>query len=133
MSKKPVGVGTLIADHGLDGDVHAGTPGRQVSLLCEDSLNRMREKAPDVGPGALAENLTLGGLDHTDFHVGARIRIERGPRLQVTQIGKECHSGCEIAKQVGDCIMPREGIFARVIEGGEVRAGDWVEVVIHDN
>lgn len=133
MSKEPVGAGTLVRDHGLEGDVHAGTPGRQVSLLCEDSLNRMREKAPGIGPGALAENLTLQGLDHTDFSIGATIELERGPRLEVSRLGKECHSGCEIAKLVGDCIMPREGIFARVVEGGEVRAGDWLEVIANDD
>lgn len=133
VSKEPVHGGMLVREHGLEGDVHAGTPDRQVSLLCRESLERMQQKAPGAGPGSLAENLTIEDLSPGDFRVGTVIELQRGPVLEVTQIGKQCHSRCEIARLVGDCIMPREGVFARVVRGGEVRAGDWLEVKSDDD
>ena len=126
--KRPVGTGWLVADSGLEGDAHAGTPRRQVSLLCLSSIEKMRAGGVAVGPGEMAENLTLDGCEGSDLPVGATIRLERGPVLEVTQIGKECHADCAIRRLVGDCVMPREGIFARVIVGGEVRPGDSFEV-----
>ncbi len=129
--KSPVDSGRLVPDEGLDGDAHAGTPNRQVSLLCRASMEKMEEL--DAEPGDFAENLTLNGCTHDRFAPGATLRLQRGPVLEVTQIGKECHEGCEIARQTGDCIMPREGIFARVVRGGPVKPGDTVEIHSHED
>ena len=126
--KRPVESGLLIEDHGLQGDAHAGVRRRQVSLLCRSSIETMSQKGAEVGPGDFAENLTVDGLEPDDFPVGATIRLEGGPVLEVTQIGKKCHSECEIARQVGTCVMPKEGLFGRVIEGGRVEPGDCIEV-----
>ncbi len=127
--KRPVPSGTLVADFGLEGDAHAGTRNRQVSLLCMASIEKMRPKMPELAPGDFAENLTLAWDDWRDLPVGTRLRFQRGPMLEITQIGKECHTGCAIRKLVGDCVMPREGLFARVVEGGEVRPADGFEVI----
>ena len=129
MTKKPIPQGNLVRDLGLEGDAHAGTPNRQVSLLCLPSIEKMREALPSLSPGDFAENLTVEGCAWTDLPVGARLRLERGPLLEITQIGKKCHAGCAIREQVGDCVMPREGLFARVVEGGEVAPGDRFEVI----
>ncbi|MFW6279868.1 MAG: MOSC domain-containing protein [Planctomycetota bacterium] len=126
--KSAVPRAVLVEDYGIRDDVHAGARIRQVSLLCVSSINTMREKGADVGPGDFAENLTIDGLVPDDFHSGDTIRLEKGPVLEVSQIGKQCHSGCEIARQVGDCVMPREGIFAVVKKGGQVMPGDRIEV-----
>ena len=120
VSKRPVSCGRLVEDVGLEGDAHAGTPGRQVSLLCVGSMRKVRTGDFEPAPGDLAENLTIEGCQSGDFEVGALIRLGRGPVLEVTQIGKQCHTGCAIRKLVGDCVMPRRGIFARVICGGEI-------------
>jgi len=130
--KTPVGRIRLLEDHGVEGDAHAGTPGRQVSLLCEASAAKLRDTGVELGPGIFAENLRVSGLEPKDFPVGALVRFPRGPVLQVTRIGKPCHSGCAIAREVGRCVMPSEGIFARVVRGGEVWAGDSLEVVGDD-
>ena len=130
--KKPVSAGRLVEDFGLEGDAHAGTPGRQVSLLCLNSIEKMRARGADIGFGDFAENLTVTGCESADFRIGAVLNLQRGPVLEVTQIGKQCHTGCAIREIVGDCVMPREGIFARVVRGGEVRAGDSFEVVTGD-
>lgn len=116
----------VIAEHGLEGDAHAGAWHRQVSLLADESIDKMRALGLAVHPGAFAENLTTRGIDLPALPVGARLTI--GPaELEVTQIGKECHSRCAIFEQVGDCVMPREGIFARVLKGGLIRVGDGIE------
>jgi len=128
-SKRPVHTGRLIEEFGLEGDAHAGTPGRQVSLLCLGSIEKIRAGGAEVGPGDFAENLTIEGLQGDDFRVGTVISLDSGAVLKVTQIGKECHSGCEILKLLGDCVMPREGIFARVVKGGQVSKGDGLEVI----
>jgi len=122
----------LKADHGLEGDAHAGPGHRQVSLLDLQSIARMRAKGAEVGPGDFAENITTEGLRLWELPVGVRLRL--GPRVlaEVTQIGKECHDHCAIFKQVGDCVMPREGIFVRVIEGGLVRPDDAITVLEPD-
>ncbi len=133
LSKEPVHLGVLVEDYGLEGDVHAGSPGRQVSLLCVSSIEKMRGMGVELGPGDFAENLTIDGCESGDFQVGAVIRLGRGPVLEVTRIGKKCHVGCEIRWLVGDCVMPREGIFARVVKGGEVRAGDSLEVETNED
>ena len=115
-------------DHGIVGDAHAGNWHRQISLLAGESVDKMREKIPALKNGAFAENIVTRGLTLYELPVGTRLRV--GPALlEVTQIGKECHSACAIKKVTGDCVMPREGIFAKVLEEGVVRAGDAIEVV----
>jgi len=118
----------LVAEHGVEGDGHAGPWHRQVSLLAEESIDVMRAKGLDVGPGDFAENVTTSGVAVAALPIGARLRL--GPCLvEVTQIGKVCHDHCAIYRAAGDCVMPREGIFVRVLEGGRLRAGDDLEVV----
>jgi len=125
--KQPVPEGRLVADHGLEGDAHAGT-GRQVSLLCQASADKLRGRGLDIGPGDFAENLLIEGVEAADFPLGARVRVGESALLEVVQIGKKCHQDCAIRQKTGDCVMPREGIFARVLAGGAVRPGDAVEV-----
>lgn len=121
----------LVAESGVAGDAHAGPWHRQVSLLADESIARMRECGADVGPGAFGENVTTAGLVVHELPVGSRLRL--GPCLvEVTQIGKECHDRCAIFQQVGDCVMPREGIFVRVLEGGPVRPGDRLDVLLSE-
>lgn len=127
--KKRIDRGVLIAGHGLEGDAHAGEWHRQVSLLALESIQKIKAKGLEVGPGDFAENLTTEGLDLTTLKVGARLKIGTDAVLEVTQLGKVCHSRCTIYEQAGDCVMPREGIFAAVIQGGLVRAGDSLEVI----
>lgn len=127
--KTNVGRGVLIVEHGLEGDGHAGPWHRQVSLLAMESIQKMRDKGLDVGPGDFAENITTEGIDLPSLPVGTRLKIGDKAFGQVTQIGKECHDRCAIYYQAGDCVMPREGIFIRVTEGGEIKVGDAVEVV----
>jgi MOSC domain-containing protein YiiM len=129
MRKKDVGEGLLVPDQGLQGDAHAGPWHRQVSLLAMESIEKMVALGLDVGPGDFAENLTTEGIDLVHLPVGARLKI--GPEAvgEVTQIGKECHNRCAIYYQAGDCVMPREGIFIRVLTGGKVKNGDTIEVV----
>jgi MOSC domain-containing protein YiiM len=127
--KKNVGKGTLVVDHGLEGDGHAGPGHRQVSLLAVESIQKMVEKGLDVGPGDFAENITTQGIELAVLPIGTRLRIGDRACGQVTQIGKECHDHCAIYYQAGDCVMPREGIFIKVAEGGEIKVGDFIEVV----
>ena len=124
--KHPVDKIKLIPRHGIEGDAHAGDWHRQISLLSKESVDRMQERVPiKLFPRAFAENVLCEGLELAKLPVGTKIRI--GSALcEVTQIGKECHSDCAIRKQAGDCVMPREGIFAIVLEGGEAKAGDAV-------
>ncbi len=125
--KTAVPVVTLREDFGVDGDAHAGS-GRQVSLLSLEGVNRMREKLPSIVPGDFAENLTVEGLDEMPLVPGDRLRVGASVLLEVTQIGKECHGhGCAIMRAVGSCVMPKEGIFAKVLAGGTVRPGDAVK------
>jgi MOSC domain-containing protein YiiM len=124
--KKPVPSVALIADHGVQGDAHAGDGHRQVSLLAAESIEKMRRKGLSVSAGDFAENVTTEGIRLTELPVGARLRIGEAV-IEVTQIGKECHTRCAIYHQAGDCVMPREGIFAWVVEPGKVSPGDIIE------
>jgi len=115
--KSPVPSISLRPAHGVEGDAHAGDWHRQVSLLAAEDIEYMRGKGAQVGPGDFAENITTEGVVLSSLPVGARLRVG-DVELEVTQIGKECHKGCAIMQQVGECIMPRRGIFARVLKGG---------------
>jgi MOSC domain-containing protein YiiM len=127
--KKAVAQGILKEDYGLVGDAHADCcTHRQVSLLATESIDKMRKLGFEVGPGDFAENLTTQGVELLSLPVGTRISIGKDVLLEVTQIGKDCHSGCAIRQEIGRCIMPREGIFARVIHSGCVRAGDNIRI-----
>jgi MOSC domain-containing protein YiiM len=120
----------LVENLGIQGDAHAGFGHRQVSLLAEESVDKMRARGlKDLKPGAFGENLLTRGLELTRLKVGDRLRVGRDILLEVTQIGKECVDRCAIYYAAGDCIMPREGIFARVLKGGRARAGDRIEVL----
>ena len=125
--KQPVNRCRLIEDTGLQNDAHAGSEIRQVSLLAMESIDKIRRKGVDVQPGDFAENITTEDIDLVSLPVGTKIRIGRKVLLEVTQIGKVCHDRCHIFYTVGDCVMPREGIFARVLSGGEIAAGDIIE------
>lgn len=123
--KTPVPSVTLVADHGVRDDAHAGPGARQVSLLASESIAKMQAKGLAVGPGDFAENITVKGFDLPNVRLGDRIRVGETV-LEISQIGKECHDRCAIYIQAGDCVMPREGVFARVIRGGVVAPGDPV-------
>ena len=120
--KTPVAVGQLLENHGLAEDAHAGDWHRQVSLLAKESIDSMRAKGLDVSNGDFAENLTTEGIDLPSLPIGTRLAVGEAV-IEVTQIGKECHTRCAIYYQAGDCVMPREGIFAKVLKGGAVAAG----------
>ncbi len=120
----------LVEDLGIRGDAHAGFAHRQVSLLAEESVDKMRAMGlKDLKPGAFGENLLTRGLELTRLRVGDRLRVGEEILLEVTQIGKECVDRCAIYYAAGDCIMPREGVFARVLRGGRARAGDRIQIV----
>jgi len=117
--KHPVEQALLQENHGIVGDAHAGDWHRQVSLLAEEEIDTMRGRGVELHYGDFAENITTRGIDLASLPVGTRLHIGAAV-LEVTQIGKECHHGCAIRQAVGDCVMPRKGIFARVIRGGEI-------------
>ena len=119
----------LVKDHGLEGDAHAEGGIRQVSLLAMASIDKMVAAGAKVKPGDFAENLTVLGLEVMSLPVGTRLKVGNTVELEITQIGKTCHKGCAIREQVGDCVMPREGVFARVLKEGLVKPGDVIEVV----
>jgi Uncharacterized protein conserved in bacteria len=127
--KHPIEKGYFIVNHGLEGDAHAGNWHRQVSLLGQESIDKMKASGVEgLCSGKFAENLTTEGIILYELPVGTKMKIGE-VILEVTQIGKECHQGCEIRKLVGDCVMPREGIFAKVLEAGFIKAGDKVEIL----
>ena len=127
--KEAITEGVLREDYGLVGDAHADCcTHRQVSLLAVESINKMRGLGFDVGPGDFAENLTTEGIELVSLPVGTHIRIGEEIVLEITQIGKECHTGCAIFRQIGKCIMPKEGVFAKVIRGGSVRGGNQIRI-----
>jgi len=127
--KENIPEGLLIENHGFKDDAHAGDWHRQVSLLAMESINKVRAKGLDVGPGDFAENITTLGIDLVHLPIGTKLRIGEEVLMEVTQIGKVCHERCAIYYQAGDCVMPREGIFAKVLKGGMVKKDDLVIVV----
>ena len=129
MKKKNVPEAELRENHGIVGDAHAGEWHRQISLLALSSFEKTRAKGLDVQPGDFAENLAIEGIDLVALGVGKKICVGKDVLLEVTQIGKECHTRCAIYYQTGDCVMPKEGIFARVLTGGRILPGDEVCVI----
>ena len=122
-TKSPVPHLVLIEDHGIKGDAHAGPGKRQVSLLADEDIDTMRVRLDSLAAGDFAENITTRGIDLASLPVGTRLYIG-GAVLEISQIGKECHSGCAIREKIGDCVMPKRGVFARVVEGGEITDED---------
>jgi len=127
--KTPIPEASLLQGLGLAGDAHAGPWHRMVSLLAMESIAKMRSTGLDVGPGDFAENLTTEGIVLVDLPPGSVLRIGESAVVRVTQIGKECHDRCAIYDQAGDCVMPREGIFAEVVREGVIRPGDRILLV----
>ncbi|MBN1160450.1 MAG: hypothetical protein JXA17_00665 [Dehalococcoidales bacterium] len=126
-AKTPVAEIIIKKEYGVVDDAHADTTThRQISLLAIESIDKMRGKGLDLKPGDFAENITTKDIDLAALPVGTRLNIGKEAVLEMTQIGKECHAACAIRKQVGDCIMPREGVFARVIRGGRIKPGDII-------
>lgn len=126
--KHPVPQIEVKLNHGILGDAHAGNWHRQISLLANESVEKMRVKFPAIPVGAFAENILTEGISLCTLPVGTKLAVG-GTVLQVTQIGKECHADCAIRQQVGDCVMPREGIFTIVVQEGSIRAGDPIEIL----
>ena len=126
--KNSIKKATLKENFGIIDDAHAGS-GRQVSLLAEESIKKMQAKGLKVNYGDFAENIVTNGVDLKNLPISTKIKVGEKVILTVTQIGKECHSRCAIYYQAGDCVMPREGIFAEVLQGGEIKAGDTVEIL----
>jgi MOSC domain-containing protein YiiM len=128
-TKKPVPEVILKEEFGVVGDAHADcATHRQVSLLATESIDKMRAKGFELNPGDFAENITTRGIELTSLPLGTRLKVGQEVVLEMTQIGKECHASCEIRRLVGDCIMPREGVFTRVVHGGRVKAGDTIKI-----
>jgi len=127
--KKPVESVVLREAHGIVGDAHTGDWHRQVSLLAQESIDKMVALGLDVSAGDFAENITTTGIDLVVLPIGSRLKVGE-TLLEVTQIGKECHSRCAIFYQAGDCVMPKEGIFARVLQGGSVKPDDRLEILV---
>jgi TatD DNase family protein len=125
--KHNIGTAKFIEDWGIENDSHAGKWHRQVSLLSEDRINEFRARGAEVGDGAFGENLVVSGIDFKSLPIGTLFQCN-DVVLELTQIGKECHSGCEIFKKMGDCIMPREGVFAKVLHGGTISVGDTLTI-----
>lgn len=124
--KTTIPKGILIKDHGFEGDAHAGDWHRQVSFLSQESIEEANEKGFGVSFGDFAENIATLGVDWKTIPVGTRIRLGETAIVEITQIGKECHKKCAIYYRAGDCIMPREGVFAKVIEGGKIAIDDEI-------
>ncbi len=130
VKKTNIHLGRFVENHGLENDAHVGNWHRQISLLALESIVKISGKGLEVGPGDFAENITTEGIRLWELPVGTRMKLGEDALVEVTQIGKECHDRCAIFHQVGDCIMPREGIFGRVIAKGEVKPGDVIQVLL---
>ena len=122
--KKNVGSGILVEEFGIEADAHGGFAHRQVSLIAAEDIDTMRAKLPDLEPGSFAENLTTEGFDLSSLRIGDKIKVGPECVLEVSQIGKECHTKCQVFHMTGECIMPQKGIFCRVLTGGPVKTGD---------
>ena len=135
VSKEAVKKGRLIENFGLEQDAHSGPGLKQVSLLAIESIKKQtqcpkaKKKGITLGPGDFAENITTEGLNLAQLHIGAKVKVGKEAMLEISRIGKECHKYCAVYQQEGDCIIPREGIFAKVVKGGEMAVGDEIEVV----
>lgn len=127
--KRGIAKGVLLPEYGLQTDAHAGKWHRQLSLLAIESIQKMQEQGLKVGPGDFAENITTQGLDLPVLPLGTKLQLGLEAVCEVTQIGKICHDRCAIFKKAGDCVMPREGIFVRVLTGGTIQAGDRIRVI----
>ncbi len=133
-SKDVVPEGQFCEGFGMVSDAHADfATHRQVSLLATESIDKMRKLGLNLGPGAFAENLTTEGIDIASIPVGTKVKVGKEVVLEISQIGKECHAGCAIFRQVGKCIMPKEGVFGRVVKGGKITAGDKIKVIDKGN
>ena len=121
--------GVFIEDYGIEGDAHAGKWHRQVSLLSYEKIEAFRARGAVVEDGAFGENLVVEGIDFKTLPIGTRFQCN-DVVLELTQIGKECHHGCEIFQKMGECIMPREGVFAIVLHGGEIKVGDNLKIIV---
>lgn len=128
MKKHNVGSALLKEGFGIVGDAHGGSS-RQVSLLAQESIEKMKKKGLNVGAGDFAENITTQGLDLCSLKIGDKLKINKDVILEITQIGKVCHTRCNIYYQAGDCVMPKEGIFGRVLQDSIIKVGDKVEVI----
>tara|TARA_B100001964_G_scaffold230025_1_gene283008 strand:- start:333 stop:887 length:555 start_codon:yes stop_codon:yes gene_type:complete len=129
VQKKDIKRCKLLEGHGLEGDAHAGDWHRQISLLSKEGRKAMEDKGAKLDSGDFGENLLTEGVDYSGIEVGNELRLGKEALVRVTQIGKECHDKCNIYYQVGDCIMPREGIFAEVLKGGEIKVNDYIGFV----
>ncbi|MBT3311428.1 MAG: MOSC domain-containing protein [Desulfobacterales bacterium] len=127
--KKQINEVELIENHGISGDAHAGDWHRQVSFLSSESIEKTREQGLDVTFGDFAENIATEGIDWKEIPIGTKVRLGEGAEVEITQIGKECHNKCAIYYKAGDCIMPKEGIFAKVLKGGTIRCGDVITMM----
>ena len=119
----------LRAGFGIVGDAHAGNWERQVSLLEIESIDMMAAKGANVSPGDFAENITTEGIDLSELEIGEKLKLGTEAEIKITKFGKQCHGRCIIYEQIGDCIMPRRGVFAKVNRGGSIRVGDTIEVI----
>ena len=125
--KSEIPFANLIQDWGIEGDAHAGKWHRQVSLLAGESIDIVKDKMPNLPIGAFAENIITRGIDLLSLEIGDRLKLAGHVILEITQIGKECHNSCTIKIKTGDCIMPREGVFSKVISGGKIQTGDTLD------
>ena len=131
--KKPVEVVSLRTEYGIEGDAHASsTWHRQISLLALESIKKMQDMGLDVKPGDFAENITTEGIHLPNLPIGTQLIIGEDVKVEVSQIGKECHTRCAIYYQAGDCVMPKEGIFVRVLKGGSLKKGDQIALLPED-
>ncbi len=124
--KKEIPQAIVVINYGIEGDAHAGDWHRQISLLAGESIDTAKEIIPSLARGAFAENIITRGIDLKKIKIGERIKLGDSVILEITQIGKKCHTECAIKTQIGDCIMPREGIFAKVLEGGKISPNDRI-------
>jgi MOSC domain-containing protein YiiM len=127
--KVPIEEGVLVADHGIENDAHAGQWHRQVSFLASESIEKARQNGLNVTFGDFAENIATEGIEWQDVPVGTMVQLGESALVEITQVGKECHNRCAIYYKAGDCIMPREGVFARVLRGGSIRPGQGMQIL----